>query len=129
MNLWQLKNLTTNESIGEPQPLPINWGPIFGLHGFIDKLNDLSWTNDPDLLDKGWFDTGVPVPEAQKEDMATIIWEQAKEQLAKSDWAVLPDVPMISEEKIAWLEYRKALREIRLQPGFPNDVIWPAKPE
>ena len=27
------------------------------------------------------------------------------------------------------IEYRRALREIRLQPGFPDAIQWPARPE
>ena len=31
--LWQLKKLSDGSALSEPQPLPENWGPIFGLHG------------------------------------------------------------------------------------------------
>lgn len=45
--------------------------------------------------------------------------------LAETDWAALSDVTM-SPEMAA---YRQALRDITAQPGFPNTVTWPAKPE
>jgi hypothetical protein len=41
---------------------------------------------------------------------------------------MLPDVPMTKGDKIKWEEYRRALREIKLQTGFPDNVIWPEKP-
>ena len=28
-----------------------------------------------------------------------------------------------------WMAYRKALREIKLQEGFPDTIHWPNKPE
>lgn len=28
-----------------------------------------------------------------------------------------------------WQEYRQALRDITLQEGFPENIIWPTKPE
>tara|TARA_R110002126_G_scaffold4598_1_gene24279 strand:- start:949 stop:1311 length:363 start_codon:yes stop_codon:yes gene_type:complete len=50
---WQLKKLSTNEALSEPSALPINWGPIFGLHGFVEKLGDLSWLGTA-YADQGW---------------------------------------------------------------------------
>jgi len=45
--------------------------------------------------------------------------------LAATDWAALSDVTM-SPEMAA---YRQALRDVTAQPGFPDTVTWPAKPE
>ena len=101
---------------------------------FKDKLGDLSWLGDPGLEDKGWFDTGIPIPETKVEEPVAVppsvlAWNRAKELLAESDWAVLPDVPMNIQERQSWEAYRKALREIRLQPDFPDSIAWPNKPE
>lgn len=46
--------------------------------------------------------------------------------LAQSDWTQLPDAPV---DKVAWATYRQELRDITSQAGFPNDVIWPVRPE
>ena len=122
--LWQLKRISTNEALTEPQLLPDNWGPIFGLKGFLDKLNDLSWVG---LEDQGWFlveeidDTAEQL--ALKEAEVKI---QRNKLLWESDWTVLPDVVLTAEEKAAWLEYRQNLRDIQLQPGYPYSVEWPA---
>jgi hypothetical protein len=56
------------------------------------------------------------------------IWHTALQLLGESDWTMMPDVPMTASKKTEWQEYRKALREIKLQPGFPDDVSWPSKP-
>ena len=131
MKLWQLKKLSTNEPLNEPQKLPENWGPIFGMQGVIEKLHDLSWTGDPTLTDQGWFIVGEGPDELTpaQSTKAELEWEKAKQLLKDSDWAVLPDVPMTSGQKADWMEYRKALREIKLQAGFPDEISWPTKPE
>ena len=33
------------------------------------------------------------------------------------------------EQQQAWADYRQALLDIPQQPGFPHEVLWPAKPE
>jgi len=127
-NLWQLKKLSSGEALNEPQKLPENWGPIFGLSGFIDKIGDLSWLGDA-YNDTGWVIVGDAPPDPVTSTKAELEWERAKQLLRESDWAVLPDVPMTSGTKALWIEYRRGLREIRLQAGFPNDIQWPKAPE
>lgn len=48
-------------------------------------------------------------------------------RLLETDWTQLPDVPEATRN--SYLEYRQALRDVPSQPGFPNDIIWPEKPE
>lgn len=48
--------------------------------------------------------------------------------LANSDWTQLADVPLTAEEKADWATYRQALRDVPSQPGFPNNIVWPAAP-
>lgn len=126
--LWQLKKLSTGETLNEPQKLPENWGPIFGLHGFLDKLGDLSWLGDA-YADQGWFEVGDAPAGPATASAADLVWEQAKQMLRESDWAMLSDVPMTAGNKAKWIEYRRGLREVRLQPGFPDNIQWPARPE
>ena len=47
--------------------------------------------------------------------------------LLLSDYTQLSDAPA-SIDKEAWQAYRQALREITLQPNFPNDIVWPNPP-
>lgn len=77
----------------------------------------------------GWVVVGDAPPAPAQSTAADLIWEQAKKLLADSDWSMLPDVPMTGAQKTAWIEYRRALREIRLQTEFPDKVVWPVKPE
>ena len=130
--MWQLKKISTNESLNEPQILPENWGPIFGMNGVIDKIGDLSWLEDPSYNDMGWVvvgETDELTNQPKTTSKSELEWEKAKLFLKDSDWAVLSDVPMTKQQKINWLEYRQALREIKLQAGFPDNINWPKKPE
>lgn len=55
------------------------------------------------------------------------VLERRFKLLSDSDWTQMPDVPL--ETKAQWAEYRQALRDITLQPGYPINVVWPTKPE
>lgn len=127
-NLWQLKKLSNGETLNEPQKLPENWGPIFGLAGFIDRIGDLSWLGDA-YNDTGWVIVGDAPPAPANSTKAELEWERTKQLLRDSDWTMLPDVPMTSGNKALWIEYRRTLRDIRLQAGFPNEIQWPKAPE
>lgn len=47
------------------------------------------------------------------------------EQLEETDHWGLADYPATQEQ----LDYRQALRDITSQSGFPDNVVWPTKPE
>lgn len=97
------------------------------MSGIVEKLSDLHWLGE-DYADMGWFHVGeTSLP--QSASKADIEWQRAKELLKESDWATLSDVPMTSGKKAEWYEYRRNLREIKLQDGFPEHIIWPIKPE
>lgn len=122
MKLWQLKNPKTNENIGGLQPLPENWGPIFGMEGVKDRLGDLSWLG---ITDRCWIeiDATEPLAPVKKDidDRISVFNDEANQKilnqsLTKAQWQ-------------AWVEYQKELQNIPLQPGYPNEVRWPTKPE
>ena len=126
MNLWQLKRLSDGEPLNEPQPLPENWASIFGLANLGEKLHDLSWIG-PSYTDMGWFIVGE-IPDAPAPTDEEIMWEKAKGLLRNTDWTMMPDVPMTSDTRRAWEDWRRFVREIRSHPDFPNVAI-PAAPE
>lgn len=124
--LWQLKKISTGEALNEPQKLPENWGPIFGLEGIKDKLGDLSWLGDA-YADQGWFVVGEDVIaqlSAQEVD------KTIEEILKQTAWAVAVDnVDMTKEQRAQWLEFRQKLKNIPLQPRFPTEIVWPTEPK
>lgn len=98
------------------------------MSGIVDRIGDLSWLGDA-YADMGWVVVGEAPPDPAQATAADLAWEHAKQLLRDSDWSVLPDVPMTAGQKSAWIEYRRGLREIRLQAGFPNNITWPKAPE
>lgn len=126
--LWQLRKLSTNEALSEAGPLPNNWGPIFGMAGIQDKLGDLSWLGE-NYVDQGWIQVEGEINTVSNSTPAELQWQRAKDLLRESDWAVLPDVPMLNETRQKWIAYRSELREVRSQKGFPENITWPIKPE
>lgn len=49
--------------------------------------------------------------------------------LEKSDkYIAIPDFQVSAEHKAEFLIYRQKLRDIPLQHGFPENVIWPDEP-
>lgn len=50
------------------------------------------------------------------------------ELLAACDWVILRAAERQQPVPPAWADYRAALRDITLQPGFPVDIKWPVAP-
>lgn len=119
--MWQLRKLSTNEPLSEPGPLPNNWGPIFGLSGFIEKIGDLSWISS-DYADQGW----VELTEAE-ELVITASYVMDKVKIAKIEANEALSNPDITVgDKVAWNEYLLALDDVcscsayNLNPAFPE---------
>lgn len=123
--MWQLKKLSTGETLNAPQKLPENWGPIFGMGGIKDRLGDLSWLGDA-YADQGWVEVGeeTTIPTTANEVNATI-----EQWLRNTAWAVASDdITITKGQRADWMTFRQALRDIPLQAGFPTNIVWPAEP-
>lgn len=46
--------------------------------------------------------------------------------LSDTDWTQVPDAPV---DQVAWAEYRQALRDVPQQEGFPDNIVWPYRPD
>jgi hypothetical protein len=60
------------------------------------------------------------------EQLTSNIRAERDRLLAASDWTQVADAPV---DQAAWAEYRQALRDVSEQEGFPENVVWPTKPE
>lgn len=122
MKLWQLKNPQTGENIGGLQPLPENWGPIFGMEGVKDRLGDLSWLG---ITDRCWVEVEAadPTDPVKKDidDRIAVFNDEANQKIL--------DQSLTKGQWQAWVDYQIKLQNIPLQPGYPNEVLWPTKPE
>ena len=47
-------------------------------------------------------------------------------RLSETDYLVMPDYPMADQTAVE--AYRQALRDITVQPDFPENISWPEKP-
>ena len=54
---------------------------------------------------------------------ATEVREARDLLIAKSDWSQCADIDQSTKDK--WVPYRKALRDVPQQAGFPFSVVWP----
>jgi hypothetical protein len=48
--------------------------------------------------------------------------------LSSSDWVVTKAYETGVPVPSSWAQYRKELRDVTLQPGFPRNVVWPEPP-
>ena len=60
------------------------------------------------------------------DDLSDSVRQQRDVLIAQSDWTQLDDSPYKGD--VAWLTYRQELRDITLQQGFPESVVWPTSP-
>jgi hypothetical protein len=67
--------------------------------------------------------------EFPEEELAAQIRIERDRRLAETDWYMMPDYPADPETLEVVKNYRKALRDITLQSGFPRDVEWPVMPK
>lgn len=73
-------------------------------------------------------DPVTPPYEPTDEELARQVRNERDRKLEETDWYMMPDYPADSETLELVKSYRKALRDITLQSGFPRDVKWPVEP-
>lgn len=71
----------------------------------------------------------VENPPVSLEVLAENVRSERDRRIAETDWYMMPDYPADPETLEVVKSYRKALRDITLQSGFPRDVEWPVMPK
>lgn len=71
----------------------------------------------------------VAVPEPTDEEVAEQVRAERDRRIAETDWYMMPDYPADPETLEVVKRYRKALRDITLQSGFPRAFKWPVVPK
>lgn len=74
-------------------------------------------------------DPVTPPYEPTDEELARQVRNERDRKLEETDWYMMPDYPADPETLEVVKNYRKALRDITLQSGFPRDVKWPVVPK
>ena len=66
--------------------------------------------------------------EGELDGLSEIARMDRNAKLAECDWTQLVDAPLNDAKKAEWGVYRRALRNISAQDGFPYDIDWPTAP-
>jgi hypothetical protein len=112
--------------LNEPFPAPeLEPQPAFNPYTHRIEMNEIT---DPMQETIGWT-----VIELSTEEKAEMIengrnFERGKRNflLSETDHWMFSDTPDPTQ---AQLDYRQALRDVPLQSGFPQNIVWPTKPE
>lgn len=76
--------------------------------------------------------SGLPIASERAapsdEQLAARAREVRAARLRESDWTALLDVALSDAERTAWAVYRKALRDVSNQTGWPRTIEWPTPP-
>lgn len=98
----------------------------------LSKYSELAqWCNSNNamIIDRGDYYEAVPVPEPTNEELAIIVRSTRDAKLSETDYLVVPDYPISTEDLEAVKVYRQALRDIPEQSGFPKNAQWPVEPQ
>ena len=70
-----------------------------------------------------------PTPEEMAAQKAAQIRRVRDSLISETDWTQLLDAPISDESREYVRVYRQELRDIPQQESFPDEVIWPEKPD
>ena len=93
------------------------------MHGFLEKIGDLSWIG-PTYADKGWVELTEIEQEAIRKD--EVIARVDTEKALATDKLSNPAITI--GDKAAWSDYLLALDAVCLCPDFDCDPKFPPKP-
>ena len=68
------------------------------------------------------------IPAPTDEELAQQIRAKRNGLLNQTDYLMMPDYPISDDKRKLIEEYRRALRDITEQDGFPRTITWPNKP-
>lgn len=88
------------------------------------KINVMGVLRDATPEEAAFFDQ-LYSADAERARLSDAARMQRDSLLSETDWMALSDRTMSPE----WATYRQALRDITTQAGFPEEIVWPTKPE
>jgi hypothetical protein len=89
-----------------------------------DEPDDTMIDIEPGDFESVWNGSGWEVPTKVKAERAR---NERNGLLKECDYIMMPDYPLNNKE--VWKIYRQALRDLTETSGFPNNIIWPVKPD
>jgi len=82
-------------------------------------------SSDPADFGTDWATVSAKVTELTAAEPMKAVRAERDRLIAQTDWWASSDLTMTE----AQTAYRQALRDITEQPGFPEEIEWPSKPE
>jgi hypothetical protein len=64
----------------------------------------------------------------ENDRLATAARQKRNELLSQSDWMVTKAMESGTPLDFEWTAYRKTLRDVPQQSGFPENIVWPVPP-
>lgn len=101
----------------QPGHIAIWDGNAYLIHPITDIVNGLVHVSD----------TIRKAVQFKQSSVINSIIDKRNSLLQSSDWTQLRDVPQSTSNK--WKKYRKELRDITQQEGFPLNIVWPQAPK
>lgn len=97
----------------------------------FDVSPSFTWVDCDNTVEVGYtYDkskfTAPPEPTPTDEDLAFFARKNRNMLLQQSDWTQSRDVTLSNDAD--WKTYRKALRDVPTQSGFPKKITWPTAP-
>jgi len=109
------------DAIGYNEAVPIAREPY--------TAYETQWARGEDLIYREEIVTAVMDEEARAAALSDEARAERDGLLRDSDWTQLADSVLDETALVLWQSYRQALRDVPQQPGFPETVEWPSRPE
>jgi len=99
-----------------------------------DRLTQKVSLTEPYKSAEGWIRSwkveslGTAEQAAVDDSVADKVRAKRNQLLKDTDWTQLPDVHGAVSSASDYVDYRRQLRDITTQDGFPHDVVWPVIP-
>ena len=84
--------------------------------------------NNATIADRGEYYECVAIPEPTLEERSERIRGQRDAKLQETDVYLLSDYPISETERTQVVQYRQQLRDLPMQAGFPDEIVWPENP-
>lgn len=95
--------------------LVVEWQPP-------QPANDMFRTWTWDVATKRW--DAVPTTAG----LARLVRRERDRRMGSTDWVAVRAMELGQTIPLVWIQYRRALRDLTDQPGFPATVVWPEEP-
>ena len=99
---------------------------------FNTGINDVApvFQEIKEAFERGEIQVSDYVPTVIPDEvLAFEIRDRRNDLLTETDYLMQPDYPISEETRTSLKAYRQALRDITNQEGFPQEVVWPEKPD